>query len=120
MIKAETISHNALKVTLPEKLAAEDFLEIAPQVDGMIERHGKIRLLIDASGFGGWEDITAFERHAGFVKNHQQHVERIAAIVGQKWQHWLVAAARMFVHPQVRAYEKGHDVEASRWLSEDS
>jgi hypothetical protein len=46
-------------------------------------------LLIDASGFNGWEDIAAFGNHAGFVKNHQQKVDlhrsyrraRLAALV---------------------------------------
>jgi len=53
-------------------MKADDFRQIAPQVDS----------LIDASGFNGWENIAAFENHAGFVKDHQQKVERIAVIAG--------------------------------------
>jgi hypothetical protein len=56
MIKTEIISDNILRITAPEKLKADDFRQIAPQVDSMISRYGKIRLLIDASGFNGWED----------------------------------------------------------------
>jgi hypothetical protein len=33
----------------------------------MIDRSGRIRLLIDATEFGGWENLKAFELHAGFV-----------------------------------------------------
>jgi hypothetical protein len=77
---------------------------------------GKIRLLIDASGFGGWEDIAAFENHAGFVKSHQQKVDRIAVVVAHDWQHWLVGAVRVFMHPQIRAYDKGRESEALRWI----
>jgi hypothetical protein len=54
----------------PDKLKTDDFRQIAPQVDSIISRYGKVRLLIDASGFNGWENIAAFENHAGFVKNH--------------------------------------------------
>ena len=68
MIKTEILSGNALRIVVPDKLKAGDFSQIAPQVDGLISQHGQIRLLIDASGFNGWENLSAFEHHAGFVK----------------------------------------------------
>jgi hypothetical protein len=116
MLKIEIISANAMKITAPKKIKADDFLQIAPQIDSLISQHGQIRLLIDASEFSGWENITAFRNHAGFVKSHQQRVERIAVIVGYKWQHWLVGVGRMFVHPTVRAYEKSRKAEALQWI----
>jgi hypothetical protein len=117
MIKAEIISANTLRIVAPEKLKADDFRQIQPQIDSIISQQGKIRLLIDASGFNGWENIAAFERHAGFVRTHQHKVERIAVIAGHEWQHWLIGAFRVFVHPQVKAYDKGHESEALQWLS---
>jgi hypothetical protein len=116
MIKMENISANTLRIVVPEKLKADDFRQIKPQIDSFISQQGKIRLLIDASEFNGWENIAAFENHAGFVKTHQQKVERIAVIAGHEWQHWLIGAFRMFVHPQVKAYDKGHESEALQWL----
>ena len=116
MIKTEIISANALRIIAPEKLKADDFRQIAPQIDSLISQHGTIRLLIDASGFNGWENIAAFENHAGFVKNHQQKVERIAVITAHDWQQWLVGAVRMFLHPQVRAFDKSHASEALQWI----
>ena len=116
MIKAENISANASRIIAPKKLQADDFRQIAPQVDTIIYQYSKIRWLIDASGFKGWENITAFENHARFVKNHQQKVERIAVIVGHDWQHWLVGAVRIFLHPEIRAYDKRHENEALQWI----
>ena len=116
MIKTDIISGNVLRITAPDKLKADDFRQIAPQVDSIISRYGKVRLLIDASGFNGWENIEAFENHAGFVKNHQQKVDRIAVIVAHDWQRWLVGAVRVFLHPEVRAYDKGHESEALQWI----
>lgn len=118
MIKIEAIADNALRATVPEKLKADDFSRIAPQVDLLISQKGSIRLLIDASHFGGWENIEAFENHAGFVKGHQHKVERLAVIVGHEWQHWVVGMIRMFVHPQVRAYERSQESEALKWILE--
>ena len=116
MIKAELISANALRITAPDKLHADDFRHIAPQIDSLIRQYGTIRLLIDATGFHGWENIAAFENHAGFVKNHQQKVERIAVIAAHDWQHWLIGAVRIFVHPEARAYDKSHESEALQWI----
>jgi hypothetical protein len=118
MIKTENISANALRIIAPDKLKVDDFRQIAPQVDSLISQYGSIRLLIDASGFNGWENMEAFENHAEFVKNHQQKVERIAVIVGHEWHHWLIGLIRTFVHPEVRSYEKGCESEALQWLTQ--
>ncbi len=116
MIKTEVIAPDALKIVIPERLKADDFRQIAPQVESIIWRHGKIRLLIDASLMGGWEDIAAFESHAMFVRDHQAKVERIAVIAPHEWQHWLIGAVRVFVHPEVRAFDGSQGGEALQWL----
>jgi hypothetical protein len=42
MIKTEIISANALKIVPPKKLKADDFSQIAPQVDSLILHNGQI------------------------------------------------------------------------------
>jgi hypothetical protein len=118
MITTENISANVLKIIVPNKLKADDFNQMAPQIDSLIRQHKKIRLLIDASQFNGWDNIEAFENHLQFVKIHQDKIERIAAIVGHEWQHWLIGMIRIFVHPEVRAYEKSQGKEALQWIVE--
>ncbi len=116
MINVEVIAPDALKIVAPERLKADDFRELAPRVESIIARYGKIRLLIDGTRLEGWENIVAFETHAAFVKDHQRQVERIAIIAPHEWQHWLIGAVRVFLHPDVRAFDKGQDGEARRWL----
>ena len=117
MITIEPISARALKVTVPEKVKADDFQQLASQIDSLIQQQGKIRLLIDASNFSGWENIAAFERHIGFVKNHHQKVERISVIAGHDWQYWVIGTIRLFVHPEVRVFGKGQEREALEWIT---
>ena len=109
----------ALRIVPSEKLTEADFRDLAQQVDSMIMKCGQIRLLIDASGFNGWESFAAFEAHMSFIKNHQRNVERIAAIVGHDWQHWVVDIARWFLHPEARAFDKSREGEAQRWVVSD-
>jgi len=121
LIKTEPIaadlSGNSLRVRASGRLQANDFDALTQQVDSIISKFGTIKVLIDATGFQGWDSIAAFEKHAGFIKTHQQEVERIAVIAQHEWQQWLVGAIRLFVHPEVRAYDTGHEEEALQWLS---
>ena len=116
MIQTEQISDGVLKITVPEKLSADDFRQVAPQIDSLLGQRDTIRLLVDASHFGGWGDMAAFEKHVGFVKTHHKKVERIAVIVGHSWQHWVIGTVRLFVHPDVRTFEKGQESEARKWI----
>jgi hypothetical protein len=115
LIKTEVISPCALRIALSEKLTKADFHCLAQQVEPMITQCGQIRLLIDLSGFNGWESYAAFETRASFIKNHHRNVERIAVIAGHDWQHWVVDMARMFLYPEARAFDKSREDEAQRW-----
>ena len=117
MIQTEAISPSVLKIVPTEKLKEVDFHTLTPQVDAMIAKLGPVRLLIDASGFNGWESFAAFQAHASFIKNHQGSVERLAIIVAHDWRHWLVDAVRMFLHPEAQAFDKSHEAEAQKWVT---
>jgi hypothetical protein len=116
MINTENISGNVIRITVPETLHANDFKQLYPQIEGFIHQFKKIRLLVDAENFSGWEDMKAFEKHMGFVKQHHHSVERIALIAGHAWQHWLVGIFRIFVHPEVRVFDKNEKNQAMEWV----
>ena len=118
MIKTEFAAPGLLKIIVSGRLKSNDFTAIAPAVDGAIKQYGAIGLLVDASHLEGWENVSAVEDHAAFVKGHQEKVERIAVIVGREWQHWLVGAVKVFLHPQIRVFEPLYEVEALQWIAE--
>jgi hypothetical protein len=43
-------------------------------------------------------------------------VARIAVIARHEWQHWLVVAVRVFLHPDVKVFDKGDENAALDWL----
>jgi hypothetical protein len=118
MIQVEVLSPDALKVTPPAKLSADDFVSIAPQIDELIQKHGQIRLLIDATALHGWENTEALRKHILFVKDHQSKVKRIAVIAAHDWQGWLAEVVNIFVHPQIKAFRKDEEAAARQWLME--
>lgn len=117
MIKIAVVSGNVVRVTPPEKLKAEDFRDVAPQIDSILARHGTIRLLLVLSTFNGWENMEAFEHHISFVKTHYQKVDRIAVVVGHEWQRWLAGVVKACLHPNIRVFDKDREDEALRWLA---
>lgn len=118
MIKPSLLAPNILKIVAPTRLSTDDFEEMRLLVEPIVREYGSIRLLIDASALEGWDNIAAFEKHAGFVKSNQQKVERVAVVAPHEWQHWLVAAVRVFLHPYVRAFEPSQADAAVRWIEE--
>jgi hypothetical protein len=118
MLKLEVIAPGVLKIVAPVKLGADDFAQLAPKVEAILKHEGKVRLLIDATQLEGWDNIAALEEHAAFVKAHQQKVERIAVIAAHEWQHWLVGAVKVFLHPQIRVFDKGDADQALRWIAD--
>ena len=115
-MKMEFIAPDVLKLIAPKKLKAKDFEALTPEVDELIKRYGRIKLLVDATHLEGWESMADFETHAAFVKDHEAKVDRIALITGHDWQNWLVGAVKLFVHPKVKAFDKRHADEALLWI----
>jgi len=118
MLKIKHNNSNLIEVTIVDILKAEDFINLGEKADKLIKEHGKIRLLINASGFNSWENTKAAEKHFSFVKDHNKKVERLAVVAGHTWQHWLAALARMFIQPKVRVFDKDQINEARAWLKE--
>lgn len=116
MLKTEILAPGVLKIVAPQTLHPEDILALAPQVDAIIKDYGQIRLLIDATHLEGWDGLATLEKHAGFVKAHQNKALRIAVIARHDWQHWLVGAVKVFLHPEVKMFDPGQEREAVRWI----
>lgn len=115
----EALSDNALKVTIPPKLASEDVSQLAQRLDGLIAERGRIRMLVDLTNFGGWENMEAVGAHIDqlrFVHDRIPHIERIAVIAGYPWQHQLFDWVGSVVHTQARVFDKGQDAAAAEWL----
>ena len=116
MIRTEIIGSNVIRITAPDKLERADFEHLAPVADDLIKKFGTLRLLIDATSLKGWKNVAALQHHAAFVKSHQRKVDRIAVILAHDWQRWLVAAVKVFLHPEVRVYKENEESEALKWI----
>ena len=118
-MKIENLSDTALKVTMPAKLAAGDVAQLAGQLDNLIAQRGHIRLMMDLTNFGGWENMEAMGAHFDqlkFLPERAKHIERIAVVVGQPWQQQFLQMLRSVLPTQVQAFESNEAAEATQWL----
>lgn len=116
MLTIEAPTDTILKIKVSGKLEDNDFNQIAPQVNHAIQSHGNLRLLIDVTAFDGWSDMQAAKNHFAFVRDHQKKIDRIALIAGHMWQHWIAGIAGVFVHPDIKVFDKDQLTQAEGWL----
>lgn len=118
MIEIKSLEDNMLQATATGKIDAGDFSSIISRIDNIIKENGSIRLLLDGSDFDGWESTDAMKEHLSFVKDHQSKVEKIALLAGHEWQHWLAHGVGLFVHPEIKVFDKDAMLEAKVWLAD--
>jgi hypothetical protein len=100
-------------------LRSSDFEELARDVDGFIEKHGKLQgLLIEADGFPGWADFASMLSHLRFVRDHHRQIRRVAVVTDSKFLSILPQVVDHFVGAEVRHFHASDREDAIRWVSE--
>lgn len=82
MLHHELLPEAGILIISPQgPLQQSDFEAVAQEIDPYIEAKGGLRgLLVQAESFPGWADFAALLAHFKFVKNHHQHIEKVAAV----------------------------------------
>ncbi|MCP4993943.1 MAG: STAS/SEC14 domain-containing protein [Gammaproteobacteria bacterium] len=118
MIKLELMEETGIAVVQPQgKLEANDFEQIAVNLDPYIESHGKLHgLMIKAQTFPGWENLSAMIRHIRFVRDHQKYIERVAMVSDDDLVQVLPDIVSHFVNAELRTFEYQQASQAMAWL----
>ncbi|HTY86116.1 MAG TPA: STAS/SEC14 domain-containing protein [Candidatus Acidoferrum sp.] len=74
-----------LTVKVAGKLTQPEIARAQQQAIGIITRHGKIRLLIIAENFQGWEGAGNWD-DVSFQAEYDQHIERMAIVGDKRWE----------------------------------
>ncbi len=118
MIEIQTNDASSLiEATVTDQLKADDFSSVAPKVDAFIEKHDKVSVLLDLSGFHGWENVAAARTHFTFIKDHHKRIERIAVVANKTWQHWIAAVIGTFISAEEKCFDENQKDEARNWLT---
>ena len=119
MISHEFLADKTLLVVRPEdRLAKEDFEALAAAVDPVIEERGELRgLLIEAAKFPGWESFEGFVSHMRFVRNHHEHIEKVAIVSDSGIASVAPKLAKHFVAAELKHFPVAQRENALTWLA---
>ena len=103
-----------LELRIEDRLTRRDYESFVPDIEQQIRLHGRIRLLVDITAFGGvdlgavWEDVK-------FDIKHFNDIERLAVVGDKRWHQWMTRFSRPFTTAQVRYFPRAD--EARAWLA---
>lgn len=106
-----------LTVTPRGALESEDFARLEAVVEPYLAQAGPLRgLMIYVESFPGWADFAALVSHIRFIKDHQRHIARVAAVTDSGFLSVLPSIANYFVHADVRHFPYRDKQVALDWL----
>ena len=106
-----------LSVKVSEKLTTEDYEKFVPQIEELIKKHGKIRVLFHMHEFHGWT-VGALWQDIKFDLKHFGDIERLAMVGDRKWEAGMAAFCKPFTTAKIRYFDVGEIEQARQWIEE--
>lgn len=113
----ELVHGKVFEVDLHGKLSRQDFERIAPDTEALIERYGKIRLLVTMHDFEGW-DLGALWEEIKWEARHFHHVERIAIVGDEGWHQKMARLCKSFTTAKIRYFNLRQLDAAYAWVNQ--
>jgi len=115
----EEAEGKVLVVHLSGKIARSDYVHLGPEVNRLIEKHGKVRVLMDMKDFHGWT-LGALWQDVKFDMKHYKDIERVAMVGEKSWEKWMAKVCRPFTTAEVRYFDQSQAEQAKAWIMEPS
>ncbi len=113
----EEAGGKCLLVQLSGELTKEDYQHFVPEVERLIQREGKIRMLVRMHDFHGWT-MGALWEDIKFDLKHFADIERLALVGERQWEAGMAVFCKPFTRATIRYFDKSQYDEAQRWLKE--
>jgi hypothetical protein len=113
----EEAGGKVLVIRLGGKLTKSDYERLVPEVERLIRRHGKVRMLIQMHDFHGWS-LSALWDDIKFDLKHFAHIERLALVGESKWEAGMAAFCKPFTAATVRYFDEAKSGESLNWIND--
>lgn len=108
---------NVVAITIDGKLKAKHYDAFIPMLESAIERHGKIRILLELYDFQGWSAGALWD-DVKFDVNHFRDIERVAIVGDSAWERGMALICKPFTAAEVRYFDHDDSNEAYAWIQE--
>lgn len=111
-------AHSILLVRPQSPLKAADFVDVAKVVDPHIQATGDLAgLIISAPKFPGWDSFGALVKHFRFVKDHQNHIKKVALVTDSHLADVAEHLASHFISAKVQHFPGDQLDQARHWIT---
>lgn len=107
---------NVVKVQASGKLNKEDYEKFVPEIEKLIDEHGKLRILFEMKDFHGW-DRGALWEDIKFDRKHHADIERLGLVGDKKWEQWMATICRPFTSAKIEYFDESKRSEAESWIA---
>ena len=113
----EEADGKVLVIRLGGKLTKADYEHFVPEVERLIRRNGKIRMLIQMHDFHGWT-LSALWDDVKFDLKHFTQIERLAFVGESQWEAGMAAFCKPFTTASIQYFDESKAREALNWINE--
>ena len=111
----EFAGSNVAAITFAGKLQTPDYRKFFPEIERLMEEHGKTRIFLQLVDFRGWSASALWE-DVKFDVRHFDDIERLAVVGDHKWQKGMPSFAKPFTKAEVRDFDRGQIDAARSWI----
>ena len=104
-----------LGLQLSGKLTDEDYQNLTPQIEEIIQKEGAIRLLCVFEDFKGWTAQAAWDDLKLDLKHHAAY-ERLALVGQSKFEEFMAWISKPFVSGEVQYFDRENGDKAWEWI----
>lgn len=109
-----------LSARISGRLTHAELVALQRAASDLIKQEGKVRLLVMAENFQGWERGGDWG-DLSFQSEHDEHIEKLAIVGDRKWEDLaLVFASKGFRKFPIEYYESRELAKARAWLAEST
>ncbi len=108
---------NVVVVNVHGRLDGKDYDVFVPVIEAMIQKHSKIRIVLQMHDFRGW-DASALWEDIKFDWKHYSDIERIAMVGNSKWEQGMAIFCRPFTSAKIRYFPEPEREAALAWIAE--
>ncbi len=103
-------------LTFKEEINKEDCQRIIPQLEWLIQKNHKIRILVELRDFKEWTAGALWEG-VNFETKHFNGVERMAIVGDARWKTGVAMFIKPFTSADVRYFDAHEMEKAKQWIS---
>lgn len=108
---------NFIEITASGKLTVEDYHHFVPEIEKIIDEHGKVTMLFVMKDFHGWKMGAVWE-DTKFGFRHFTQVSRVGLVGDKAWEKGMAIVCKPFTLAKVKYFDIDKEEDARAWVME--